>query len=171
MRRSRSPHCQRRALPCPLKLEIILRQNGCCANCGTQLTIRSLVFDHRPPLALRDVWDDPNDPERLAALCSRCDGQKTPRDLREIARVKRRGFTYNQHQERHRVRLAREGLGLPHDAYELASDAPRELEVPRERGDPPHNLYEDAVRRAEERWTREESGLGSSPRFSKSDLT
>jgi len=52
----------------------------------------SFVFDHRPPHALRDALDDANDPERLAAICSKCDGWKTPRDLRDIARARRCGF-------------------------------------------------------------------------------
>jgi hypothetical protein len=52
----------------------------------------SFVFDHRPPLALRDVSDDANDPERLAAICSKCDGWKTPRDLRDIAQARRYGL-------------------------------------------------------------------------------
>ena len=46
-----------------------------------------LRFDHRPPLALRAEDADPNDEERLAAICWTCDQQKTPRDLKGIARA------------------------------------------------------------------------------------
>jgi hypothetical protein len=47
------------------------------------------VFDHRPPLALRAQGDNANDPDRLVAICRTCDQQKTPTDMREIARTKR----------------------------------------------------------------------------------
>ena len=81
--------CGRRHLPNRLRAEIMLRQNGLCADCGTRLIIGFFVFDHRPPLALREHGDDSNDPERLAVICWTCDQQKTPRDLKEIARAKR----------------------------------------------------------------------------------
>ena len=48
-----------------------------------------IVFDHRPPLALRAKGDDANDPDRIFAICRTCDQQKTPRDIKEIARTKR----------------------------------------------------------------------------------
>ena len=35
---------------------------------------------------------DANDPERLAAICQRCDELKTPQDLKAIARTKRLAF-------------------------------------------------------------------------------
>ena len=89
MLRRKLPRCERRSVPHRLKAEIILRQNGRCADCGTRLINGFFVFDHRPPLALRDEDADPNDPERLAAICWTCDQQKTPRDLKEIARSKR----------------------------------------------------------------------------------
>jgi hypothetical protein len=61
----------------------MLRQEGRCADCGTRLILGFFVFDHRPPLALRDHDDEPNDPARLAAICWTCDEQKTPRDMKE----------------------------------------------------------------------------------------
>jgi len=42
--------CHRRTLPQRLKAEIMLRQQGCCADCGTRLILGFFVFDHRPPL-------------------------------------------------------------------------------------------------------------------------
>ena len=169
MRRSKPLHCQRRALPCTLKVEIILRQNGCCADCGAHLTIGGFVFDHRPPLALRDVGEDANDPQCLAAICTKCDADKTPRDLKEIARVKRRGPTYNQTLERQR-RL----LGTAHptsiEPCRLEPFARNERETGPERHGWPSS-YEALMRRADERWALEEAGLGSWPPFSKSDLT
>src|SRR3954465_9178972 len=81
--------CERRFVPRRLRAEIMLRQEGRCADCGTRLIIGFFVFDHRPPLALREEADDANDPERLAAICWTCDQQKTPKDLKEIARTKR----------------------------------------------------------------------------------
>src|SRR5215207_6524861 len=62
LRAKRLPRCERRSLPRRLKAEIILRQNGCCADCGTRLIMGFFTFDHRPPLALRDEEADPNDP-------------------------------------------------------------------------------------------------------------
>jgi hypothetical protein len=67
----------------------MLRQDGRCADCGARLILGFFVFDHRSPLALRDEGDDANDPDRLAVICWTCDQQKTPRDLKEIARAKR----------------------------------------------------------------------------------
>jgi hypothetical protein len=67
----------------------MLRQQGRCADCGTSLIIGLFVFDHRPPVAMREPGDDVNNPDRLAAICWTCDQQKTPKDLRDIARAKR----------------------------------------------------------------------------------
>jgi hypothetical protein len=167
MRRSRIPHCRRRAIPWGLKLEIVLRQNGVCADCGSQLTPGALVFDHRPPLAVREFLDDANDPQRLAAICMRCNRHKTPRDLRQIARVKRRGLTYDEHLERQRLRLVSGQRVLCHD-FNSTEATDQDLE-PSDCGRlSPH---EAAVRRAEALWALEEAGLGSWPPFSKSDLT
>jgi len=80
---------QRRWLPARLRAEILLRQKGRCADCGSRLVVRFFVFDHRPPLAIRDPGSDANDPERIAAICRRCNERKTPKDLKEIARAKR----------------------------------------------------------------------------------
>src|SRR5687767_858021 len=81
--------CDRRWIPGRMRAEIILRQDGRCADCGTRLIMGFFVFDHRPPLALRAEDADANDPERLAAICWTCDQQKTPRDLKEITRNNR----------------------------------------------------------------------------------
>ena len=70
---------ERRSIPRRVRAEIMLRQEGRCADCRTRLIIGFFIFDHRPPLALRDEADDPNDPDRLAAICWTCDEQKTPK--------------------------------------------------------------------------------------------
>jgi hypothetical protein len=103
--------CERRHLPARLKAEIMLRQEGCCADCGTRLILGFFVFDHRPPLALREAGDDPNDPERLAAICWTCNEQKTPKDLKEIARAKRLAEKHQEHLERQRAKVP--GRRLP----------------------------------------------------------
>jgi 5-methylcytosine-specific restriction endonuclease McrA len=81
--------CERRSLPDLLRAKIMLRQKGRCFDCGTRMILGKIVFDHRPPLALRVEGDDANDPDRVVAVCRSCDQQKTPRDLKEIARTKR----------------------------------------------------------------------------------
>ena len=81
--------CERRSLPDLLRAKIMLRQKGRCFDCGTRMILGKIVFDHRPPLALRVEGDDANDPDRIAAICRSCDQHKTPRDLRQIARTKR----------------------------------------------------------------------------------
>jgi hypothetical protein len=81
--------CERRSLPDLLRAKIMLRQRGRCCDCGTRMILGKIVFDHRPPLALRAVGDDANDPDRLVAICQTCNQQKMPRDLKEIARTKR----------------------------------------------------------------------------------
>ena len=111
LRRRMLPRPERRPIPRRLKAEIILRQDGRCADCGTRLIMGFFVFDHRPPLALRDAADDPNDPDRLAAICWTCNEQKTPRDLREIARAKRLAKKHQEHLERQRAKVP--GRRLP----------------------------------------------------------
>ena len=103
--------CHRRTLPQRLKAEIMLRQHGCCADCGTRLILGFFVFDHRPPLGLRDKHEDANDPERLAAICWTCDELKTPRDLKEIAKAKRLAESHQEHQERLKAKVP--GRRLP----------------------------------------------------------
>jgi hypothetical protein len=145
-------------LPSRLKAEILQRQDSRCADCGTLLVVGAYVFDHRPPLALRDALADPNDPELVAVICRICDRAKTPRDLREIARVRRRGLTYHQFLELERVGAIRRD---PQSSGLLAARAPGGWLL---------NSYERAVLEAEELWDLEECGLGSWPPFSKSDL-
>ncbi len=110
-RRPPLDRCERRWLPGRLRAEIMLRQDGCCADCGTRLILGFFVFDHRPPLALREAGDDPNDPDRLAAICWTCNEQKTPRDLKEIARTKRLAEAHQEHLERQRMKVP--GRKLP----------------------------------------------------------
>jgi len=83
----------------------MLRQEGRCADCRTRLIIGFFVFDHRPPLALRDEADDPNDPDRLAVICWTCDERKTPRDIKEIARTKRLAEKHQDFLERQRDKV------------------------------------------------------------------
>src|SRR4051812_23293532 len=89
----------------------MLRQEGCCADCGTRLILGFFVFDHRPPLALRAEDADANDRERLAAICWTCDQQKTPRDLKEIARTKRLRVDHEEFLSRQRDKVP--GRGVP----------------------------------------------------------
>lgn len=106
MRRKRPfQSCQRRWIPRRTQAEIILRQQGRCADCGTRLVVGSLVFDHRPPLGLREERDDPNDPDRIAAICSRCDDVKTPKDLKEIAKTKRLALAHQDFINRTREKV------------------------------------------------------------------
>ncbi len=106
MDRKRLPQpCERRHLPARLEAEIMLRQEGCCADCGTRLILGFFVFDHRPPLALRDAGEDANDPDRLAAICWTCNEQKTPKDLKEIARTKRLAEGHQSFVSRQRDRV------------------------------------------------------------------
>jgi hypothetical protein len=160
-RRRKFPHCPRRPVPRQLKIKIMLRQEGRCADCDTCLVIGSIVFDHRPPLALRDVCADPNDPNLLAAICTGCDRHKTRQDLKVIARFRRGAFTYNQY-------LALEQAGvLPR----RLSSSTETLELRAIDGHQPRSLYETPVERAQAQWELEERGLGSWPPFSKMDLT
>jgi 5-methylcytosine-specific restriction endonuclease McrA len=103
--------CDRRWIPGRLRADILLRQDGRCADCSTRLILRFFIFDHRPPLALREKAEDANDPDRLAAICWTCDQQKTPRDLKEIARAKRLAEKHQEHLDRQRDRVP--GRRLP----------------------------------------------------------
>ena len=64
-----------------------------------------IVFDHRPPLALRAKGDNANDPDRLVAICTVCDQKKTPRDIKEIARTKRLALNYQDFTDRMRDKV------------------------------------------------------------------
>jgi hypothetical protein len=97
--------CRRRYLPARLKAEILLRQNGACADCGTRLILGFFVFDHRPPLGVRNREENANDPDRLAAICQRCDERKTPQDLKAIARTKRLAFDHQDFLARQRTKV------------------------------------------------------------------
>jgi hypothetical protein len=83
----------------------MMRQEGRCADCGTRLILGFFVFDHRPPLALRDPTDDANDPDRLAAICCTCNEQKTPKDIKEIARAKRLADKHQDFRARQRDKV------------------------------------------------------------------
>jgi cytochrome c553 len=80
---------ERRSVPRRVRAEIMVRQQGRYADCGTRLIMGFIVFDHRPPIRLRDASDDVSDPDRLAAICWTCHERKTPKDLRSIAKAKR----------------------------------------------------------------------------------
>ena len=97
--------CTRRCLSGRLRVQIMLRQEGRCADCGTRLILGFFVFHHRPPLALRAEAEDANDPDRLTAICWTCDQQKTPRDLQEIARTKRLAADHQGFLERQRHKV------------------------------------------------------------------
>jgi hypothetical protein len=120
-RSNKFPHCQRRTLPSRLKAVLIRRQDGCCADCTIRLVDRSYVFDHRPALALRDVHADANDPNLLAVICQDCNKAKTARDLKEIARFRRRGFTFYQPRNPVRTASMRQGTQPP----EILAPQPR----------------------------------------------
>ena len=105
LRRAPLPRCERRFLPRRLRAEIMIRQEGRCADCGTRLILGFFVFDHRPALALRSEDADANDSERLAAICWSCDEDKTPRDLKAIARTRRLAREQQDFVERQRDKL------------------------------------------------------------------
>ncbi|MGC1577334.1 MAG: hypothetical protein WA813_14665 [Beijerinckiaceae bacterium] len=83
----------------------MLRQGGRCFDCGTRMRLGFFVFDHRPPLALRAEDENANDPDRLVAICRTCDRQKTPRDMREIARTKRLALDHKDFVDRMRDKV------------------------------------------------------------------
>jgi hypothetical protein len=70
LRPNKLPRGNKRCLPHRLKAEIILRQNGRCADCGTRLIMGFFIFDLRPVPVLDET-------ERLAAICWTCDQRKT----------------------------------------------------------------------------------------------
>jgi hypothetical protein len=98
-------NCDRRWLPKRLRAQIMLRQMGRCLDCGTRMILGKIVFDHRPPLAIRSPGDDANDPDRMVAICKICDQQKTPRDLKQIAKAKRLALDHQDFVERIRDKI------------------------------------------------------------------
>jgi hypothetical protein len=69
------------------------------------MILGKIVFDHRPPLALRAKGDDANDPDRLVAICTVCDQRKTPRDIKDISRAKRLALNQQDFVERMRDKI------------------------------------------------------------------
>ena len=70
------------------KAQAFARANGCCEgdNCGARLTPGKFRYDHRVPCQM----GGDNSLENCTVLCLACDlGQKTPQDLRDIAKAKR----------------------------------------------------------------------------------
>ena len=57
------------------------------------------------PRPARRTEADANDPERLAAICRRCDERKTPQDLKAIARTKRLAFDHQDFLARQRSKV------------------------------------------------------------------
>jgi hypothetical protein len=104
-RKSPFSRCKREAPPPLLRAQIMLRQQGRCFDCGTRMILGKIVFDHRPPLALRAKGDNANDPDRLVAICTVCDQRKTPRDIKDIARAKRLALTQQDFVERMREKV------------------------------------------------------------------
>ncbi len=138
MDRKRLPQpCERRHLPARLKAEIMLRQEGCCADCGSRLILGFFVFDHRPPLALRERHEDANDPQRLAAICWRCDELKTPRDLKEIARTKRLAVKHQTFVAGQRTKVPGRRVPSPKQVQALDRLMGRLHAAPLRRGLPP----------------------------------
>ena len=111
--------CTRAVIPRRTKAEILLRQTGRCADCCARLDVERIIFDHRPPLVLREPGSDPNDPDWLAAICIRCDRLKTSRDLVEIAKAKRLAADHAAYEQR----MAAKVCGRPR----LSRRAEREL--------------------------------------------
>ena len=110
-RKSPFARCERQWVSGRVRAEILLRQEGRCADCSTRLILGFFVFDHRPPLALREPGEDASDPDRLAAICWTCNEQKTPRDLKEIAKAKRLAEGHQAFLERQRAKVP--GRRLP----------------------------------------------------------
>lgn len=98
-------HAERKAIPKAVKASIVLRQSGHCVDCGTKLMTGEIIFDHRPPLALREAGADPNDPAKIDAICTACDSKKTPGDISRIAKTKRQYARETEHRIRRDERL------------------------------------------------------------------
>ena len=129
--------CDRRWVPGRLRAEILLRQEGRCADCGTRLILGFFVFDHRPPLALREAEENANDPDRLAAICSTCNEVKTPRDLKEIARAKRLADKHQDFVARQRTKVPGRRIPSRKQTLALERGMGRLTSSPRLRGLPP----------------------------------
>jgi 5-methylcytosine-specific restriction endonuclease McrA len=98
--------CKRHSTPARLRAQIMLRQKGRCFDCETRMMLGKIVFDHRPPLALRAKGDNANDPDRLVAICTICDQRKKPRDIKEIARTKRLALNHQDFTDRMRDKVS-----------------------------------------------------------------
>ena len=82
----------RHEFPAKTKAEAFKRANGCCEGegCGAKLTVGKFHYDH----VIADGLRKDNSLGNCAVLCVACHGQKTPGDVRAIAKAKR---TENKH--------------------------------------------------------------------------
>lgn len=131
----------RKAIPCDVKVDVVVRQDGRCASCGERLgTLRETQFDHEPALQLRsfdpgtnDTIPPANDPEALKAKHKVCHAQKTTGrrgesdknavhgDVAEIARLRR----LTQQREEFQRRLLAKGSEEARDGPERKSRWPK----------------------------------------------
>jgi hypothetical protein len=75
---------KRKAIPLWVKLRVLNRQNGDCAECGEALLGDDTEYDHRPAIILREVnaagddYEPPqNDPDHIQALHKSCHLRRT----------------------------------------------------------------------------------------------
>jgi hypothetical protein len=130
--------CKRHSLPPRLRAQIMLRQKGRCFDCGTRMMLGKIVFDHRPPLALRAEGENANDPDRLVAICRICDQQKTPRDSREITRTKRLALDHQDFINRMRDKVPGRSVPSKSQWKKLVRSIERPLGLILTSATPPH---------------------------------
>ena len=69
------------------------------------MILGKIIFDHRPPLALRAKGDNATTPTGWLRFVPVCDQRKTPRDIKDIARAKRLALTQQEFVERMREKV------------------------------------------------------------------
>lgn len=87
----------RKQIPSGVKVAIVARQEGRCAECGEALAGSQIHYDHRPPLSARewlphleDTLPGANDPAHLEAIHEKpCHAKRTAADATTRAKVNR----------------------------------------------------------------------------------
>lgn len=75
----------RQEFPAKVKVAAFERANGHCEKCTARLFVGKFRYDHITP----DWMGGQPTLDNVQVICSTCDGKKTPRDQRDIAKSKR----------------------------------------------------------------------------------
>lgn len=95
-----------------VRVKAFERDDHTCQDCGEKKEESELIADHITPVALGgDEWDLSN----VQTLCKECDKKKTSKDLKEIAKLRRKEKILKHHKPLQEYNMAKEFLKFRYD--------------------------------------------------------